>query len=199
MALKRTLPYVTAFLLLAVTALAQTPASDTKHFAKDGLSFDYPAAWQVSDQSTGQLQQIQLLRGDGYAEIRVRAPREWLKSPAKAAEAKKLIQDKYLDGFVESLLQNGLRPNRTAITTEVGGGPAEGMRVRAVLGNELGGIDSYYRVISDRFVNLSQIGSEKDIAKSTQAWDLLRTSIKVEPSPESKPSPQATPTPSPMP
>jgi len=186
---------ITLLLLIVAAALAQTPATDTKHFGKDGLSFDYPAGWQIADQSTAQIQIIQLLRGDGYAELRVRAPREWLKSPAKEAEAKKLIQDKYVDNFVESLLQNGLRPNRTSVTTEIGGGPAEGLRVRAVLGREPGGMDSYYRVISDRFINLSQIGSERDMTKSGPAWDQLRNTIKIEPPPTARPASSPSPKP----
>ena len=32
-------------------ANAQTP--DSKNFAKDGLSFDYPAAWQLKEDTNG--------------------------------------------------------------------------------------------------------------------------------------------------
>jgi len=186
-------------LLLGVFTLAQTPASGVNHFAKDGLSFDYPAGWQIADSSTGQMQVVQLLRGDGYAELRVRVPREWLKTPEKEAHAKKLIQDKYVDDFVETLQQNGLRPSRANATTEIAGANADGVRVRAVLDREPGGMDSFYRVISDRFVNLSELGSERDMAKSAAAWDMVRNSIKVEAAPQAKPSPQATPKPTPKP
>jgi len=180
-----------ALLLLLASALAQDP--NINHFAKDGLSFDYPAGWQISDSSTAQMQVIQLLRGNGYAELRVRVPREWLKTPEKEAHAKKLIQDKYVDDFVETLQQNGLRPTRANVTTEISGGPADGVRVRAVLDREPGGMDSYYRMVSDRFVNLSQLGSERDMTKSAAAWDMLRTSIKIEPA--SPAQPQSSPTP----
>ena len=53
-------------LLIGLTAHPQTP-DETKHFEKDGLSFDYPSSWQVSDQSTKQMQFLELQRGDGYA------------------------------------------------------------------------------------------------------------------------------------
>ncbi|HEY5075779.1 MAG TPA: hypothetical protein VII34_13895, partial [Pyrinomonadaceae bacterium] len=89
MRLLRTLIFATASLLLVVGALAQNP--NLKHFDKDGLSFDYPANWQFSDQSTGQMQFIELAQGDVV--IRLRSPREWLKTPEKEAHAKKLIQD----------------------------------------------------------------------------------------------------------
>ena len=183
-------------LLIALIAHSQTPSADTQHFEKDGLSFDYPAGWQINDQSTKQIQIIQVMRGDGYAELRVRVPREWLKTPQKEAEAKRIIQDRYVEQFVDNVQQGGLHPTRAAATTEIAGGTAEGVKIRALLGNESGGLDSFYRIVSDRFVQLSQIGSERDMAKSSPAWDMIRNSIKVEPAPQSKPAPQETPKPS---
>jgi hypothetical protein len=182
-----------ALLVLGVMALPQTPNAAVNHFAKDGLSFDYPAGWQVSDQSSQQMQAIQIAHGDGYAELRVRVPREWLKTPEKEAHAKKIIQDKYVDDFIDSLQQSGLRPTKANASTEIAGAAADGVKVRALLDREPGGMDSYYRVVSDRFVNLSQLGSEKDMTKSAAAWDMIRTTIKIEPAPQSKP--QASPSP----
>jgi hypothetical protein len=185
-----------ALLVVGAFALAQTPTAPN-HFAKEGLSFDYPAGWQIADASTPQMQIIQLMHGDGFAELRVRVPREWLKSPDKEAHAKKIIQDKYVEDFVDSLQQNGLRPTRSNATTEIAGGPADGVRIRAMLDREPGGMDSFYRVVSDRFVNLSQLGSEKEMAKSLAAWDMLRNSIQCESEPQPKASPKPTPKPQP--
>ena len=187
----KVLPHVVAIVVLVcgLSAIGQT-ASDARHFAKDGLSFDYPAGWQLNDQSTAQMQLIQLLRGD--VELRVRVPREPLKSPQKEAEAKKLFQDKYVENFVDSLQQAGLKPTRAEATTELAGGPAVGIRIRALLDREPGGMDSFYRVVEDRFVNLSQIGSQADMTKSLDAWDMIRNTIKVEapPKPNESPAPK---------
>lgn len=175
-----------AILLLAVIALPQDP--NLKHYDKDGLAFDYPANWQFSDQSTGQMQYIQIAR-DGFAEIRIRVPREWLKTPEKEAAAKKLIQDKYVDQFVDQVSQAGLQPKRSTATTQIAGADAEGARVRAVMDREPGGMDSYFRIMSDRLVQMSIIGSEKEITKSAPVWDMIRNSLKVEPPPQPKASP----------
>ncbi len=192
MKLLRTLIYLTA-LLLVTGALAQGP--NAKHFAKDGLSFDYPANWQLSDQSTGQMQFLELTQGDVV--VRVRLPREWLRTPEKEAHAKKLFQDQYVDNFATQLEQAGMHPKRSTVTTQIAGADAEGVRLRAVLDGQPGGMDSYFRIVSDRLVDLSIIASEKDIAKSAPAWDMIRTSLKVEPPPQPKSSPQATPRSSP--
>lgn len=174
--------------VLSVTGVA-AQTGETKHFAKEGLSFDYPTNWQLSDQSTGQMQFIQLLR-DGYAEIRIRVPREWLKSPAKEAEAKKIIQDDYVNSFFKNLDDAGLHPKRADATTQIAAGEAPGVRIRAILDGEPGGMDSYARVISDRFINLSAIGSEKDMQRSAPVWDLIRNSLALDPPPVPKSTPK---------
>lgn len=185
----RTLVLVTSLLLLLVSAFAQDP--NVKHFAKDGLSFDYPANWQMSDQSTGQMQLIELARGDVV--IRVRSPREWLKTPEKEAAAKKLFQDQYMDSFAANFEQGGLRPKRSTVTTQIAGADAAGLRLRAVMDGQPGGMDSYYRMISDRMVQLSILGSERDIEKSAPVWDLIRNSVAIEPPPQPKSTPQPSP------
>src|SRR5205085_6644478 len=43
-------------LLALVVAGVSAQDPNAQHFAKDGLSFDYPKTWQVSDQSTQQMQ-----------------------------------------------------------------------------------------------------------------------------------------------
>jgi hypothetical protein len=182
-----------AALLIAGVASAQNP--NGKHFDKDGLSFDYPTDWQLSDQSTGQMQFVELTKGDLV--IRVRSPREWLKTPEKEAQARKLIQDQYVDSFASQLEQAGMRPTRSTVSTQIAGVDAEGARVRAVLDGQPGGMDSYYRIISDRFLGLSIIGSEKEFAKSAAAWNMIRASVKVEPPPQPKSTAKPSPTPKP--
>lgn len=185
----RTLIFTTASLLVVVSALAQDP--NIKQFAKDGLSFDYPAGWQMSDQSTSQMQFIELTRGDIV--IRVRSPREWLKTPEKELAAKKLIQDKYVSDMSASFEQSGMHLKHSVVTTQISGADAEGARVRGVMDGEAGGLDAYFRIVSDRFVQLSILGSEKDIARTTPIWDLIRTSLKVAPPPTPTPTPQPSP------
>ena len=174
-----------AALLFVTSAQPQTP--DTKHFDKDGLSFDYPASWLISDQSTQQMQYLELTRGDVV--IRVRSPREWLKTPEKEAHAKKIFQEDYVSQFANQLEQAGMQPKRSPASTQIAGGDAEGTRLRGVDRGEAGGMDSYYRIVSDRLVNLSIIASEKDMKKSAAVWDTIRNSLKVEPPPQPKPSP----------
>jgi hypothetical protein len=175
--------------LLLITTSAGAQDANVKHYEKDGLSFDYPANWQLSDKSTTQMQFLELTQGD--VTIRVRSPRESLKTPEKEAHAKKLFQDQYVDSFADQFQQQGMQPKRSPVTTQVGGADAEGIRLRAMMGGESGGLDSYERIISERLVHLSILGSEKEMMQDQAAWDLIRNSLKVAPAPQ--PSPRGKP------
>jgi hypothetical protein len=179
-----------ALLLLAFAAFAQD--SNATHYEKDGLSFDYPAGWKLDDKSTGQMQFLELTKDDVV--IRLRSPREFLKTPDKEAHAKKIFQEQYVSNFADTFQQQGMQPKRSVVTTQIGGGDAEGIRLRVLNGGESGGLDSYDRIISERLVHLSIIGSEKEMARDAPAWDLIRNSLKIaaasastSPSPKSKP------------
>jgi len=187
MRLLRTLILPAVLVLITTSAGAQD--ANVKHYEKDGLSFDYPASWQLSDKSTGQMQFLELSQGD--VTIRVRAPRESLKTPDKEAHAKKIFQDQYVDNFVDQFQQQGMQPKRSPVTTQVGGGDAEGIRLRVTMGGEAGGLDSYQRIISDRLVHISILGSEKEMTRDAAAWDMIRNSVKIAATPQ--PSPKAKP------
>lgn len=189
MKLTRSIVVSAALFLLIGVALAQDP--NIKHFEKDGLSFDYPANWQLSDQSTSQMQFLEMTRGDIV--IRVRSPREWLKTPEKEATARKLFQDQYVDEFARQFEQQGTGLKRSPVNTTISGAAADGTRLRMVMDRVSGGLDSYSLIISDRLVNLSILGSESDITKVAPVWDLIRNSLKVELPPQPKPSPSPSP------
>jgi hypothetical protein len=187
MRLLRSIILPATFLLITTSAGAQD--ANVKHYDKDGLSFDYPASWQLSDKSTGQMQFLELTQGD--VTIRVRSPRELLKTPEKEAHARKLFQDQYVDNFADQFQQRGMQPKRDPVTTQLGGADAPGIRLRVMMGGEAGGLDSYQRIISERLVQLSILGSEKEITRDAPAWDMIRNSLKVaalpQPSPNGKP------------
>ena len=183
MKLLRSMIIPAALLLIAIGASAQE--ANVRHFDKDGLAFDYPANWQFTDKSTGQMQFLEMTQGDVV--IRVRSPREFLKTPEKEAHAKKLFQDQYVDDFANQFQQGGMQPKRSAVTTQMGGGDAEGVRLRVLMAGQSGGLDSYQRIISERLVHLSILGSEKEISQDAPAWDMIRNSLKVTAAPQGSP------------
>lgn len=190
MKLSRKFFRIAALLLLVGGVIAQNSA---QHFAKDGLSFDYPVGWTLDEsKTTGQMQYLMLGR-DGYATVIVRSPRGLVDAPEKEAHAKKLIQEGFVDAWVKNFESSGAKPERSTVTTEIGGGPAECTRLSASLSGEPGRVDICWRVIEKRMVQLAIVGSTSDITRTTPAWDAIRNSVKIEPPPVPKPTPSPSP------
>ena len=168
------------------------PNPDVKHFTKDGLSFDYPNGWDVSDQSTGQLQYLSLSRA-GYAGIMVRSPRAGIDTKEKEDHAKQLIQEGFVQAWAKNFTDSGAKAERSVVTTEVAGGPAEGTRLSARLDGEPGRVDIYWRLVGNRLVQLAIVGSDRDIKRTEPAWDLVRNSVKFDVAPAATPTPAKKP------
>lgn len=185
---------LTVLMLAGLTAaVVQTqeqpkPNPDVKHFAKDGLSFDYPTGWDVSDQSTGQLQYLSLSRA-GYAGIMVRSPRAGIDSKEKEDQARQLIQEGFVQAWAKNFTDSGAKAERSVVSTEIAGGPAEGTRLSAMLGGEAGHVDIHWRLIGTRLVQLAIVGSDRDIKRTEEAWNTIRNSIQFEVAPAATPTP----------
>lgn len=177
-------------LLIGLTATAQTPGENTKHFAKDGLTFDYPNAWTLEDQSTNDAQQLTLGRADSEAQIKIFVHRGKAETPEKIAQAKRAFIDPFIKATSDSFVQMGANPEQTSASAQIGGAQAEGVRLRATLGGEPGEATIYWLALGNRVVVLTFFGSDQALKKATPAWDALRNSIHIE---ETKPQLKATP------
>lgn len=194
MKIERTSRGLLAIVMVAsLAALVQTqeqpkPKVDTGHFAKDGLSFDYPDGWEVSDQSSAQLQYLTLSKTD-YAEILVRSPRAQIDSNEKEAQAKQLIQEGFVQAWAKNFADSGAKAESSSVSTEIAGGPAEGTRLSALLDREPGHVDVYWRLLGGRLVQLTIVGADKQIKRSEAAWNTVRNSIQIEAPPVPTPTP----------
>jgi len=185
-----------ALLLLFAGVQAQ---GDTKHFAKEGLSFDYANGWTITDQSTSDAQQLTLTRADSDAQFRIFAHRGKVDSPEKMAQAKKAFIDPYIAATNNQFVQMGARPERGTASSEIGGATAEGVRLRASLSGEPGEASIYWLMLGNRVIVLTLFGPDKALKRATPAWDTIRNSLKLElaPAPGKQPALKPSPTPKP--
>ncbi len=189
----RNLLVLTAFLLLGgLSASAQTPASE---FKKDGLSFSYPAGWTFNDTSNTDAQQMTFGRADSDAQITVFVFRTLLTTPERLAEAKRVLVDKYVASTTKSFEQAGAHPESSPASTDIGTVKSEGVKIRASLDGVPGSAEIHWAVVGQRLVVLTFLGPDKALIKATPAWDLMRTSIKVEEPQPKTPQPAGSPKP----
>jgi hypothetical protein len=179
-----------------LSAAAQTVPSDAKQFAKDGLSFNYGAGWAFNDTSNADAQQMTFGRTDGEAQITVFVFRAILTKPEQIAEAKRVLVDKYVASTTKSFQQEDPKTQSEPATSEIAGVASEGVKIRASLGGVPGTAEIQSAVVGQRLVVLTLLGPDRDVKKAQPAWELLRTTMKVElPQPKTQPSPTPKPTP----
>lgn len=187
--MRLTVKLIVVIVLSCVFASAQTQP-EAQHFAKGGLVFDYPNGWTVSDISTEDAQQFTLARTNSELQMRVFAHKGRI-TAEKLPDAKKAFIEPYVKAISNQFRQMGATPTETADTTEIAGIPADGVKISASLGGETGAAKIYWALVGQRVVVLTLFGPDKEITKYTPAWDLFRTSMKMEePKPAASPSPK---------
>ena len=191
MILKRVLISGAAMLLFFVTAVSQ---GDTKHFAKDGLAFDYANGWSVTDESTSDAQQLTLNHADSDAQIRVFVHRGKVDTAEKLAKAKAAFIDPYVKSVNDTFVQMGAKPESKPSKTKIGEVEAEGVQLRASLGGEPGEADVYWLPLTNRVVVLTLFGPDAALKGAMPTWEMVRNTIKIEPpQPKASSSPKGKP------
>ena len=175
--------------LFCLVVMAQTP----KNFAKNGVSFDYPSEWTLTEDSTDDAQQLMLSRSDSDAAIRIFVHKGRI-SQEKLPDAKKAFIDPYINATMKQFVTMGAKPEQSPDTSEIGGVKADGTNITASLGGEAGASKIYWAVVGERVVVLTYFGPEKQTKQHSPVFDLVRTSLKVV---DPKATPAASPKPSP--
>jgi hypothetical protein len=168
-----------SFVLVVVSVffVFQT-ASDLKTFSSNGLSFNYPNGWVLQDDTNSDAQQLNLARPNNDVQIRIFVHKGRV-TPEKFPDAKKALIDPYIASTMKQFVAMGAKPEQSADSSEIGGVKADGVKIAANLG-EPGAAKIYWAVLGQRVVILTIFGPDREIKQFTNAWDTVRTTLKVE-------------------
>lgn len=180
-----TLKLVAIVFVACILASGQT----SKNFVKDGLSFDYPEGWMLTDDSNGDAQQFTLTKSNSDVQIRLFVHKGTI-SEEKLPDAKKAFIDPYVAATAKQFVQMGAKPEQSPDASEIGGVKADGVAIRASLGGEAGAARIYWALVGRRVAVLTVFGPDQQTKQHAAAWDLVRNSLKIE-------DPKATPAASP--
>ncbi len=177
---KLVLIFITA--LCCLNALAQSPQSELKHFATDGLSFDYPGGWTLTDKSTPQAQHLTLVRPGGSEMIMIIAYRELVTSSAQFHVAHDQITEPYIESVAQKFGSTGKPAEREFLCTEVSqhNKSVGGLRVRGSFNQQPSTGEFYSFLMRQHFVNLIYIRMDKDAAQGDPVWETVRRTLKIE-------------------
>jgi hypothetical protein len=177
--MKRFFAKLTSAGALGLLVFAQTPAQELKHFAAKGLSFDYPAAIELDDRSGPNSQHL-VIQSKGKAQIMIVSRYAQITSAEELAAARHEVVDSFVETMWQQIHEQDPNLLRTPAQIEVAGAQATGVRLRAVLNNELGNAEIYSLQLGSRLVLLSLIGTDIEIVASAPAWLAIRRSLKIE-------------------
>ena len=168
--------------LFCLNAFARSPQSELKHFAKDDLSFDYPAGWALTDKSTPQAQHLTLVRPGGSEMIMIIAYRDPVTSFAQFLAARDQLTEPYIESVAQKFGSAGKPAEREFLCTEVS--PLDksvgGLRLRGSFNQQPSAGEFYSFLMRQRFVNLIYIRMDKDTAQGDPVWETVRHTLKIE-------------------
>jgi hypothetical protein len=190
--MKSTKLLIASAALISLFVIVAQPQGDATHFSKDGLAFDYANGWSITDGSGQDAQQLTLTRANSDAQIVVFAHRGKVESPDKFAQAKKAFIDPYVKSMSDRFVQMGATPKSSPANSQIGGVPAEGVKISAALGGEVAQASIYWLALENRVVMLTFFVPDSELKQTTAAWDVVRNSVKIEP-PPAKASPTKKP------
>ena len=158
---------------------AARPASG--RFAKDGLSFDYPADWTLADKSGDAAQQLILFIPGSSARVQVVVHRQPLESWDQVRLAREVITTPYVNNLARQLGLAEAPEWTDAKCITVSKRNALGLHFSGRLDGEPGAADVYTVVLGQRLVHLVYTRADKDDARGSEAWKTVVGSLSVEP------------------
>ena len=111
---------------LSFSAYAQSAGPEVNHFSADGISFDYPAGWLVTDLSTPDEQQYILTQKGSSVQITIVAKRGFIRR-SELSGALASFTEPFVKKVTMKVRSEKNPPVSTSIQTQVGSMEAEGV------------------------------------------------------------------------
>jgi TonB family protein len=164
---------------LSVSIYAQSAGPELNHFAADVISFDYPAGYSVTEESTPEAQQFEIKRKGGSVQLTI-------------VVTKRLVLRNELPAAIESFTEPLVKkvavtmgagknsPERTSFQTQIGTKKVEGIRLRSIRNGAKTGEVMWVRW-GLRLIGFAFVRSGADESVGSELWQTVSSSLRVEP------------------
>lgn len=183
---------ILTLIALALMVFTQTATGQVNQYARDGLSFSYPADWPLSDESDATAQTLNLDRGKDEAKIMILALRKEMNS-TELAQTQNAVTEAMVRELAQEFIKAGAQPQRSSISESIGGVHAPGIRLRATVRGEPGNVEVYWLALGGRSVHLVYIGSDQERIRAHHAWNMVISTLRVGGAPATPPAQSRTP------
>jgi TonB family protein len=148
------------------------------HFAQDGLAFEYPAGWSITDESTPQALQLIVTRKGTSVQVMIVAKRGTTLRTDLPAANRDMTEP--LLKRVATMVGKAARPAENALHIQVGAIEADGVRLRGSTNNRSNTGEVFWLRSHLRFLSLAFVRSDADESEGSQLWQTIRTSLNVD-------------------
>jgi TonB family protein len=160
-----------------VTMRTQSAALKNEHFEKDGLAFDYPNGWKLTDNSTDDAQDVVIDREGSTAQIAVIVQRGPITTCDFQAESQKITNELLQRIATRIDVATPLRPS--PVRTSLGKSELDGVQLHGRMKAKPVTGDVYSVRLNRRFLSLVYLRADNQPANS--AWDTIRRTLTLEP------------------
>jgi TonB family protein len=157
-------------------AQSQNVTTSTKHFEKDGLTFDYPADWTVTENNAPYLQTVTVAPASGATQIIVSTYGGPVPTCDFEVEGKKIagVFSKKVAKVIKAGAANG-----SPVKTQVGASEIEGIQLSGFIDQQPALGDVYSIRQNHQFLSLAFVRTVGD-STAISAWQTVRASLKTQ-------------------
>jgi TonB family protein len=171
---------VVTIALLSLRIGVQDTAHEMKSFEKDGVSFNFPSDWMLTDKSDGQKQNLILMPRDASILIGITAYSDSISSWKEFQAVRREFTEPYIDSLAKSFGSSSQPAKLETSCTELGFFKRlPGTLIQGSYQNEQSTAEVYALVAGGRFINLVYIKANKETANGNLAWETIRKTLRI--------------------
>lgn len=170
-------------LLLVISSHTNVSAQTAANFItydKNGLKFEYPSDWSLTDKSTPELQLFYLSKPKSTVLIVISTPKEFLESFAQFSLLQSDSHSKYGDAIAKSFRSKGKEAEWKTNCIDFNGRRIVGTKYTGFYNKEAGSGEIYPFALGNRFLTLAYLKTDNEQASADIVWQNLIKSIYLE-------------------
>lgn len=152
-------------------------AQESNTFDKDGLKFNYPAGWTITDKSTIDIQTLFISKENSSVLIIISSPRENVVSSEQYSNFQSDAHSKYIKAISKSLSTSEKKAEEEWLCLDFNGRKVSGTKYTGSYNNESAIGEVYPFVLGYRFITLVYMRTDKDSPVSDVVWKELIKSL----------------------
>lgn len=171
-----------AFLIIqsCSTIFAQNENVKLLTYDKDGLKFEYPSDWILTNKSSPEIQTLYLSKPKSTVLIVISTPREFLENATQFSLLQSDSHSKYGDAIEKSFSSKGKKAEWETNCIDFNGRQIVGTKYTGFYNKEAGSGEIYPFALGNRFLTLAYMRTVSEQESSNIVWQNLIKSLYLE-------------------